>query len=167
MVSFPQVSPPKPCNSASYSREMSRILYNLRVRYPFHKGPPLLPVLSNINPAYALPTYFFKIDVNIVLPAVPRCVHATCSTILILLYFFLPWFNSPSGPRHHHYRGFMITFGRTPLDEWSARRQDLCTWQYTTLTRDRHPCFRRDSNPQSQQVSGRRPRGHWDRILLL
>jgi hypothetical protein len=32
-----------------------------------------------------------------------------------------------------------------------------CTWQHTTLTRDRHPCCRIDSNPQSQPVSGRRP----------
>ena len=29
--------------------------------------------------------------------------------------------------------------------------------QNTTLTRDRHPCPRRDSNPQTQQASGRRP----------
>ena len=31
------------------------------------------------------------------------------------------------------------------------------TWQNTTLTTDRHPCSRRDSNPQSHQSSGRRP----------
>ena len=31
-----------------------------------------------------------------------------------------------------------ITVGRTPLDEWSARRRDL--WQHTTLTTHRHPC---------------------------
>ena len=39
------------------------------------------------------------------------------------------------------------------------------TWQHTTLTRDRHPCPRRDSNPQFQPASGRRPtpRGHWHR----
>jgi len=29
--------------------------------------------------------------------------------------------------------------------------------QHTTLTRDRHPCTRQDSNPQSQQTSGCRP----------
>jgi hypothetical protein len=27
---------------------------------------------------------------------------------------------------------------------------ETSTWQHTTLTRDRHPCRRRDSNPQSQ-----------------
>ena len=46
------------------------------------------------------------------------------------------------------------TVGRTPLDEWSARRRDV---YLTTHTADRHSCPRRDSNPQSQQASGRRP----------
>jgi len=31
------------------------------------------------------------------------------------------------------------------------------TWQHTTLTRDKHPYPRWDSNPESQQASGRRP----------
>jgi len=31
------------------------------------------------------------------------------------------------------------------------------TWQHTTITRDRYPCPRRDSNPPSQQASGCRP----------
>ena len=31
------------------------------------------------------------------------------------------------------------------------------TLQHTTLNTDRHPCPRRDSNPQMQQASGRRP----------
>ena len=34
--------------------------------------------------------------------------------------------------------------------------------QHTTLTKDRHPCPRWDSNPQSQQARGRSPPGHWD-----
>ena len=37
------------------------------------------------------------------------------------------------------------TLGRTPLDEWSARRRDI--WQHTTLTRDRHPCPRGGFEP--------------------
>ena len=41
---------------------------------------------------------------------------------------------------------------------------ETSTWQHTTLTTDKHPCPRCDSNPQSQQASGRRPRGHWDRL---
>ena len=42
------------------------------------------------------------------------------------------------------------TLSRTPVNEWSA-------WQHTTLTKDRHPCPRRDWNPQSQQGKVRRP----------
>jgi hypothetical protein len=43
---------------------------------------------------------------------------------------------------------------------------ETSTWQCTTLTTDRHPCPRRDSNPQSQQANAD-PRlklhGHWNR----
>ena len=34
---------------------------------------------------------------------------------------------------------------------------ETSTWQHTTLTTDKHPCPRWDSNPRSQQASGRRP----------
>ena len=47
-----------------------------------------------------------------------------------------------------------ITVGRTPPDEWSARRRDL--YLTTHNTHNRHPCPRRDSNLQSQEASGRR-----------
>ena len=42
---------------------------------------------------------------------------------------------------------------------WTSDKPDAetSTWQYTTLTRDRHPRRRRGSNPQSQQASGHRP----------
>jgi hypothetical protein len=41
---------------------------------------------------------------------------------------------------------------------WASDRPvaETSTWQHTTLTRDRHPSSWRDSNPQSQQASGRR-----------
>jgi hypothetical protein len=60
----------------------------------------------------------------------------------------------------HTQRG--TTVGRNPLDEWSARRRDLYVTTQT-LTTDKHPCNRCDSNPQFQQASGLRPRGHWNR----
>jgi hypothetical protein len=34
---------------------------------------------------------------------------------------------------------------------------ETSTWQHTTLTRDRHLCPGRVSNPQSQQANGHRP----------
>jgi len=50
---------------------------------------------------------------------------------------YLPWRYSSSGPRSPHCRGFTIALrhnilGRTPVDEWSARRRDLyLTTHYT------------------------------------
>jgi len=43
---------------------------------------------------------------------------------------------------------------------WTSDRSvaENYTWQHTTLTRDRHPCLRRDSTPQSQEVRGCRPK---------
>ena len=40
---------------------------------------------------------------------------------------------------------------------WTSEQPDAdtATWQHTTLTKDRYQCSRRDSNPQSQQASGR------------
>jgi hypothetical protein len=58
------------------------------------------------------------------------------------------------------------TFGSTP---WMSDQPDeeTSTWQHRTLTRDSHPCSRRDSSPQSQQWASAdprfRPRGYWDR----
>jgi hypothetical protein len=60
------------------------------------------------------------------------------STFKVLMYelkhdraIFLQWhIRPPSGPRSPHYRGFTVTLrhttlGKTPLDDWSARRRDL------------------------------------------
>ena len=44
----------------------------------------------------------------------------------------LPWRYSSRGPRPPHCRGFTITVGRTPLDEWSARRRDLYLTTHNT-----------------------------------
>ena len=53
---------------------------------------------------------------------------------------------------------------------WTRDRPvvETSTLRHTTLTKEGHPCTRRDSNPQSQQASGRkptglRPCGEWDR----
>jgi hypothetical protein len=53
---------------------------------------------------------------------------------------FFSWRNSPSGPGPLQYRGFTITLrhttlGRTPLDEWLARRRDLYLTTHNTRKR--------------------------------
>ena len=67
------------------------------------------------------------------------------------------WTRASSFTRFLDHTQRRTTVGRTPLDEWSARRRDLYLTTHKTLTTDKHPCPRWDSNPQSQQASGRRP----------
>jgi hypothetical protein len=48
----------------------------------------------------------------------------------IEVFFIFQWLGCPSGPGRPRYRVFAITlrhttFGRTPLENWSARRRDL------------------------------------------
>ena len=80
--------------------------------------------------------------------------------LILTIIIIFSWLDSPQWAKVSYYRGFTIklrhtTLGRTPLDEWSARRRDL--YLTTHNTHDRHPCSRRDSNPQhSQQASGHR-----------
>jgi len=85
--------------------------------------------------------------------------------------FFLRSATSPSGPGPPHYRGFTITlkyvtFGRTPLDECSARHRDLyltthnthkgidiCAW---SRIRTRNP------SKWAAAALRLRPRSRWD-----
>jgi len=89
--------------------------------------------------------------------------HAERSRIIVLMFVESTAMASSFLRFLDHTR--RITVGRTSLDEWSARRRDL--YLTTHNTHNRHPCPRWDSNPHSQQASGRRlrPRGHWDRRL--
>jgi hypothetical protein len=57
------------------------------------------------------------------------------------------------------------TVGRTPLNEWSARRRDL--YLTTHDNHNKHPCPRwvRSHNPSKRVAADLRfrPSGHWDR----
>ena len=71
-----------------------------------------------------------------------------------------PWRLDPFPGHGLPFLGFEITLitalGRTPLDEWSVRRSYLYLKSHNTRKRQTS-MIRWDSNPQSQQVSGRRP----------
>jgi hypothetical protein len=64
-----------------------------------------------------------------------RLSHYFCD--LILLYIYFHGISTPSGSGPPHYRGFTITlrrttFGRTPLDERTARRRNLHLTKHNT-----------------------------------
>jgi len=68
-----------------------------------------------------------------------------------------------SGPAPH-YRGLTITLGGTPLDERSARRREFYLTTHSTQKRQASiPSA--NSNPQSQQTSGRSPTPYTARLL--
>ena len=67
--------------------------------------------------------------------------YYACDSFLIAEWHtFPPWRNSPCGPEPPHYQGFTVTprhttFGRTHLDEWSARRRALYLTTHNTHKR--------------------------------
>jgi hypothetical protein len=48
------------------TRELPSILWNPKVPYCVHKRPPLVPILSQIDPAHTITAYLSKIYFNIV-----------------------------------------------------------------------------------------------------
>jgi hypothetical protein len=70
-------------------------------------------------------------------------IHATVTYHPLLGFFFFFCFHgstAPSGPWTPHYRGFTITLiyatiGRTPLEEWSARRREIYLTKNDTYKR--------------------------------
>jgi hypothetical protein len=78
-----------------------------------------------------------------------------CVSIFLQHFFFL-WLDSPIRAWASSFRrGFTIThIWDTPQSVgflWTSDQPvaETSTWQHTTLTRDRHPCPRWDSNPRS------------------
>ena len=86
--------------------------------------------------------------------------------------FFPLWRSSPQWARASSFTRFLdhtqrrATVGRTPLNEWSARRRDLyLTTQHSQQTDIHAPGGIRTHNLSRRAAADvrLRPRGHWDR----
>jgi hypothetical protein len=50
------------------TQEFHNILWNPKVHHRVHKSPPLIPLLSHIDPVNTIKFYLSKIYLNIILP---------------------------------------------------------------------------------------------------
>jgi len=113
---------------------------------------------------YLFPTWlkFWSVKINRYQRSVQLriCCHLVSKTKLIsLTTSFFYGSTAPSGPKTLYLWGLEITASHSIGFLWTSDRPvgDASTWQHTTLTGDRYPCPRRDSNSQCQQASDRRP----------
>jgi len=82
--------------TVSHPVKTSPHLGNVNFHYPLQNSPQLVPILSLINPVYALPTHFFKTQVNNFLHAVRALMwflslNFFCTnTLYFCLYPYMP-----------------------------------------------------------------------------
>ena len=101
------------------------------------------------------------------------CQRLSC--VALHLYYTVFFFSGAAAQRRSippYSWGFSITHNdATHLVGllWTSDKPlaETSIWQYTTLTRDKRLCPRWNSNPQSQQASGRRPTPYTARPLGL
>jgi hypothetical protein len=61
-----ELSPSREAASCAVIEELPIILWDPKVHCHVYKRPPLVPILTQINPAHTAPSYLSKISFNIV-----------------------------------------------------------------------------------------------------
>ena len=80
---------------------------------------------------------FWQVRSIVLIVLTKKVLNFNKVTVSLYSYIYFHGMTAPSGPEPPHYRGFTITLkhttlGRTPLEEWSARRRDLYLTTHNT-----------------------------------
>ena len=111
----------------------------------FEWGNPLIQFQGDVTCSGAI----LKVNIFFSSPDVFLSNLCRCKGLLLHLETVSDTHTHTQTHTHTHTVGLLWTSDQPVVD--------TSTWQHTTLTTERHTFPRRNSNPQSQQASGRRP----------
>lgn len=72
LLTYSMAHSPWKADSSSPSQEIPHLLQKWSILYCVHKGPPMISILSQMNPIHTLISCFFMIYITITFPSVPR-----------------------------------------------------------------------------------------------
>jgi hypothetical protein len=66
LTNFVELSPSTEAANGAPTQELPSILWNRKIHFRVHKIPPLVPILSHIDPVHTTPFYLSKIHFHII-----------------------------------------------------------------------------------------------------
>jgi hypothetical protein len=72
LTDFMELGPARKVASCA-ATQFPNVLWNRKVHYRVHKNPPLVPILSQVNPGHTILAYFSETHFNIIHPHTCWC----------------------------------------------------------------------------------------------